>query len=316
MIQERLGRMARVIDIVIPVYNDASYLVESLSSIFNQRLIDSWRVHVYVVDDGSDKAVKLDVPKDNAHRVSIVRLEKNSGCSVARNKGAHVGNGEVVLFLDADCSLIGSNVLALLLEQYQQGFDVCFGQIYAPQGDFWARYQNDVAKERAVKFRAGGESSMTTAVFMVKRKVFESVGGFDEEYHFGFEDRDLFLTLIKSGASVALEEKALVFHNDNLSLLSVTKKSYGAGKNSSTRFIQKHSEEYMKMSYAKVDTRYSTVALMSLVFLTKHAFWGLIAVCDRGVTKGFLPYILTKRIVKLSTGLAYLHGTAVAAKKQ
>lgn len=309
MVQGTDSRADRVLDIVIPVYNDAPYLAESLSSIFNQRLIDGWCLHIYVVDDGSDKAIKLDVPKDNAHLASIIRLEKNSGCSVARNKGAHAGSGEVVLFLDADCSLIDNNALALLLEQHQRGFDMCFGQIHAPQGDFWARYQNDVAKERAVSFRLGEKFSMSTQVFMVKRNVFEAVGGFDETYHFGFEDRDLFIALIKSGAKACLVEKALVYHNDKISLSTVTRKLYKSGATSSVRFIQKHPQEYRRMSYAKADVLYSQGGLKLLVLLTKPLIWPTIKLLDGMLKKGWLPFNVARKMVKYISGLAYLQGT-------
>ena len=81
---------------------------------------------------------------------------------------------------------------------------------------------------------------MTTQIVLVSREMFTKVGGFDETYHFGFEDRDLFISLIKSGAKFSLSEKALVHHNDQLSLTSVTRKLFKSGKLSSSRFIEKH----------------------------------------------------------------------------
>jgi glycosyltransferase involved in cell wall biosynthesis len=176
-VNSKSSNLNKILDIVIPIYNDNPYLAETLTSIFNQQLPNSWCFQIYVVDDGSNIPVSLDIPEKNTSNVSLVRLEKNSGCSVARNKGASAGNGEAILFLDADCSLAEVDVLALLLEQYRQGYDVCFGQIHAPQGNFWAKYQNDVAEERAVRFKGGEKSSMTTQIFMVNRQVFESVGG-------------------------------------------------------------------------------------------------------------------------------------------
>lgn len=314
-IHSKISRLNKTLDIVIPIYNDNPYLAETLTSIFKQQLPDGWRFHVYIVDDGSDIPVNLDIPKENTLDVSLVRLEINSGCSVARNKGASAGNGEVILFLDADCALARVNVLALLLEQYSQGDDVCFGQIYAPQGDFWAKYQNDVAKERAVRFNGGEFSSMTTQVFMVKRQTFESVGGFDEAYHFGFEDRDLFVELIKSGAKVSLVEEGIVNHNDKLSLLSVVKKLYEAGKKSSTRFIEKHPVEYSKLAYAKADVRYSSLMLKLLVILIKPVLSPLVATIEWCITRNIFPYPMTKVLVKYVSGLYYLQGTYEATKR-
>jgi len=314
MIGSTNNTVDKTLDIVIPVYNDAPYLTESLNSIFKQQLIDGWHCHVYVVDDGSDIPVKVDVPKDKAHMLSVIRLDKNSGCSVARNKGAFAGEGEVLLFLDADCSFAHENVLALLLEQYVEGSDVCFGQIFAPQGDFWANYQNKVARERAVRFRLGEKFSMTTQIFMVKKEVFKVVGGFDEAYHFGFEDRDLFITLLKYGVNAYLVEEALVNHNDQISLTSVTRKLYKIGATSSVRFIEKHPDEYEKLEYVKADVRFSKGGLKLLAFLTKPLLWPMVSLLDVALKNEWLPFNVAKKLVKYTSGLAYMQGTYAREK--
>ena len=309
-------RPDRILDIVIPVYNDAPYLAESLTSIFKQQLPNHWSYHVYVVDDGSDIAIRIDFPTDYSSNITILRLEQNSGASIARNEGAKAGDGEALLFLDADCSFSNSEALSSLIERYNQDFDVCFGQIHAPQGDFWARYQNNVAEERVVRFRAGERSCMTTAIFLVKRENFKSIGGFDEAYHFGFEDRDLFIALIKSGAKLALLEDALVNHNDQLSLISVTKKLYGSGATSSARFREKYPEEYMNMSYAKADVRSLKGSLSFLAFTTKNITWPLIRAADWAIRKNLLPDFISTKLVKYLSGLAYLHGTKASSESR
>jgi len=309
MIGSTINTVDKTLDIVIPVYNDAPYLAKSLSSIFKQQLINGWDFHIYVVDDGSDIPVKVDAPKDKAYMLSVIRLDKNSGCSVARNKGAFSGEGEAILFLDADCSFAHENVLALLLEQYAEGSDVCFGQIFAPQGDFWANYQNKVAKERAVRFKLGEKFSMTTQIFMVKKERFKVVGGFDEAYHFGFEDRDLFIGLLKHRTKACLVEEAVVNHNDELSLVSVTRKLFESGVTSSVRFIEKHPDEYEKMQYVKADVRFSKGSLKLLAFLSKPLLWPMVNLLDAVLKKDWLPFDIAKKLVKYMSGFAYLQGT-------
>ena len=311
-IDSQCNHLNKVLDIVIPVYNDNPYLVGTITSIFKQQLPNDWCFHVYIIDDGSEVPVNLDIPKENTSAVSLLRLKKNSGCSVARNKGAYAGYGEAILFLDADCSLAKENVLALLLEEYVKGYDVCFGQIHAPQDDFWAKYQNDVAAERAARFRSGELSSMTTQIVMVEAAIFKKVGGFDECYHFGFEDRDLFLSLINIGANVSLVEKAVVNHNDQLSLSSVVKKLYGAGKSASTRFIEKHPGEYSRLPYAKADVRYSRKLWVSVKLVPVAFLRFLVSFTDCLINRKVLTYIILKWCVKYVSGLAYLLGTKEA----
>jgi len=310
MIGLKTNIVDKMLDIVIPVYNDAPYLTESLNSIFKQQLMNGWHFHVYVVDDGSDIPVKVDVPKDKAHMLSVIRLDRNSGCSVARNKGAFASEGEVLLFLDADCSFAHENVLALLLEQYVAGFDVCFGQINVVGDGFWATYQNNVSRERCLRFKQGDKSSMTTAIFMARKRLFEEVAGFDEAYHFGFEDRDLFITLLKHGAKACLVGEAIVNHNDELSLASVTRKLFKSGVTSSARFIEKHPDEYRKMEYVKADVRFSKGGLKLFAFLSKPFLWPMVNLLDAALKKGWLPFYIAKKMVKYISGLAYLQGTS------
>lgn len=304
-----------LLDIVIPVYNDASHLPESLTSISKQLLPANWNTHVYIVDDGSDVPVTTDLSISDPITTTVITLESNGGASVARNRGAKIGTGEVILFLDADCSLLNKVALMALLTQYRQGSELCFGQIQTPHGDFWSRYQNEVAIERATRFREGEQSSMTTAIFMTSRTLFESIGGFDESYHFGFEDRDLFISLIKKGANAALIESALVCHNDNLSLTSVTRKLYKSAATSSNIFIAKHPKEYASMNYSKADVRYSKGCLGFLVFITSHLLWPLVAVADWSIKKNLFPYFVSKKLVQYLSSLAYLHGTKRAASE-
>jgi len=296
-----------VVDIVIPVYNDNPYLEETLRSIVDQVLPAHWSFHIYVVDDGSDESINLTVESDE---ISVIRLDVNSGCSVARNRGAQAGSGELVLFLDADCSFAHNKVLALLVEQCSAGFDVCFGQIHVIGNGFWAAYQNKVAIERSIRFSQGDKSSMTTAIFMVARSVYESIGGFDEGYDFGFEDRDLFISLINAGAKVSLVEEAIVNHNDDISLMSVCNKLYKSGATSSVLFIKKHPDEYTKMAYAKADVKYCKNDLGLLVLASKPMLWPLVSMVDWALRKNLLPFFLAKNLVKYLSGLAYLHGTA------
>jgi len=314
MIRPKVNTSNKVLDIVIPIYNDAPYLEKSLNSIFKQQLIGDWDFHVYVVDDGSDIPVKVDFPKDKAHIMSIIRLDENSGCSFARNKGAFAGDGEVILFLDADCSFAHENALALLLEKYIAGFDVCFGQINLLGNGFWAAYQNNVSRERCFRFKQGEKSSMTTAIFMARRRPFEEVGGFDEAYHFGFEDRDLFITLFKHGVKACLVEEARVNHNDEISLVSVTQKLYKSGAISSVRFIEKYPDEYEKMEYVKADVQFSKGGLKLLAFLTKSLLWPMISLLDVALKNEWLPFNVAKKLVKYTSGLAYLQGTCARDK--
>lgn len=85
------------ISVVIPAYNAADTLCETLDSVAAQtRLPDE----VIVVDDGSGDST-ADVAKDHSIGARIV-TQPNSGAAVALNTGIREANADLVAFLDAD----------------------------------------------------------------------------------------------------------------------------------------------------------------------------------------------------------------------
>ena len=82
---------------IIPTYNRADLLRESLASVFSQTYKD---IQIIVVDDGStdDTHQVLD---ELADRVQSIRLGRG-GTSIARNQGIQKAEGEYIAFLDSD----------------------------------------------------------------------------------------------------------------------------------------------------------------------------------------------------------------------
>ncbi len=75
-----------------------SFIGESVRSILNQ---DFQSFELIVVDDGSTDQTVNEVNKFRDSRIRIIR-QKNSGQSVAANRGANVANGAFIKFVDAD----------------------------------------------------------------------------------------------------------------------------------------------------------------------------------------------------------------------
>ncbi|RKH36670.1 glycosyltransferase family 2 protein [Corallococcus sicarius] len=83
--------------VVIPTYNRAALLEETLASVFAQTLTDH---EVIVVDDGSTDET-LALLARYGERIRVLR-QSNAGQGVARNLGIREARGEYVAFLDSD----------------------------------------------------------------------------------------------------------------------------------------------------------------------------------------------------------------------
>ena len=89
----------RLVSIIIPAHNEERYIEKTLSHIKKQ----SYRnIEIIVVDDGSiDNTTK----KAKIYADKIIKLKKRKGVSYARNAGAKVARGDLLVFLDADTML-------------------------------------------------------------------------------------------------------------------------------------------------------------------------------------------------------------------
>lgn len=87
------------LSIIIPVYNAAPLLNRCLDSIFNQTTQYSYEV--ILIDDGStDNSIEI-IKSRKEKNISLYK-QKNSGPSVARNKGIELAKGKFISFIDAD----------------------------------------------------------------------------------------------------------------------------------------------------------------------------------------------------------------------
>ena len=88
------------VSVIVPIYNCENYLKKCIDSIVNQTLSD---IEIILVNDGSkDKSGEIaDEYAKNDNRIKVIH-QKNSGPSVARNKGISVANGKYIGFVDSD----------------------------------------------------------------------------------------------------------------------------------------------------------------------------------------------------------------------
>lgn len=89
-----------VVTVVIPAYNAAAYIDETLCALENQSIKS---IEIICVDDGSTDATFSIIKRHQANddRVKAIHQE-NSGAGVARNTGAAKARGVWLAFLDAD----------------------------------------------------------------------------------------------------------------------------------------------------------------------------------------------------------------------
>ena len=116
------------VSIILPIYNAEEYLEECVNSVLNQTYPN---LQIILVNDGSkDNSWKIcQKLKDKDSRIEIYS-QKNSGVSVARNKGLEVANGKWIMFVDPD-DILDKNIVNFFLSKLNNKVDIiacsCYG---------------------------------------------------------------------------------------------------------------------------------------------------------------------------------------------
>lgn len=90
-----------LVSIITPLYNAEKYISDTIESVLNQTY-EKWEM-IIVDDCSSDKGVEIvEKYQKKDERIRLIRLEKNSGSAISRNKGIEEARGRYIAFLDSD----------------------------------------------------------------------------------------------------------------------------------------------------------------------------------------------------------------------
>lgn len=84
--------------IVVPVYNKANHIEDTLKSVFSQTFND---YEIIIINDGSTDDSEAIILGFDDNRIQFYS-QKKQGVSIARNIGIEKSNGKLIAFLDAD----------------------------------------------------------------------------------------------------------------------------------------------------------------------------------------------------------------------
>ncbi len=99
------------VTVVIPVYNMEEYIEKCLNSVVTQTLKE---VEILCIDDCSTDNSEKIIKNFKDHRIRYIKLDKNSGSAIARNRGIAEATGEFIIFMDSDDYYYDNTVLEKL----------------------------------------------------------------------------------------------------------------------------------------------------------------------------------------------------------
>ena len=197
------------VSVIIPAYNAAGYIGETLDSVYAQTLTD---FELIVVNDGSPDTEDLE--QALARFPSSLRYlkQENSGAAAARNTGIRAAQGEFVAFLDADDTWLPTFLEKQvdLLKHSQADAVWSDALIYGDSplsGRTFMQVQpshGEVTPESLLSVKV----TVLTSTVVARRQAILDVGLFDVNLRRG-QDFELWLRLARHGFRFVYQEEVL-----------------------------------------------------------------------------------------------------------
>lgn len=205
-----------MVTVILPTYNRAGFLKESIQSVLSQTFTD---FELIVVDDGSTDSTKEAVQEFPGIR--YIPCPVNKGVSAARNLGIGLARGRYICFLDSDDLWVENKLEAQIAwMESQTDCQVCYTD------EIWIRRGvrvNPMNKHRKVTGDIFSDCLPLCVVspssVLMRASLFSEVGMFDEALAV-CEDYDLWLRISMRYPVHLIDEKLLIKrggHEDQLS---------------------------------------------------------------------------------------------------
>ena len=220
--------MQPLVSIVIPCYNSAEFIEETLQSVKAQTYPN---IEIIAVDDAStDDTVSILKRCDS---VQLVEFQQNQFVCKARMAGADLARGKYLLFLDSD-DKIDPTFVAKCVDVLEKNpeITVCYSrvQFFGVKNHEW-----HLPKFEVQNFLCSNSVVMTA---MMRKSAYDKVGGFDTNLEM-FVDWELFISILKNGGKFHRIDEVLFFYRKRKTANSITD---GASRNP-----QKVSDNYLRI---------------------------------------------------------------------
>jgi glycosyltransferase involved in cell wall biosynthesis len=214
------------VSVVIPARNEAGRIAATIHAVLREAKSCGVDLEVIVVDDGSTDTTSSDARRAGAR---VVRVEGAGNPGAARNCGAAAAQGDLLIFLDADC-VPAPNWLAAFLAAHRAGERCVGGSLSLPAGlGATARCDYYFSSYHLHPGRHGGPvPNLSPANLSVRRALFEAAGRFTEELPVanGHEELAWQAALVGSGARCWFEPQARADHHNRPGITNLMRRTY------------------------------------------------------------------------------------------
>jgi glycosyltransferase involved in cell wall biosynthesis len=118
--------MNKLVSVIIPTWNSAAYIQETVQSVINQTYPN---IEIILVDNASKDATIEKINELNCDRIKIIQLPENKGASFARKVGFEQSKGQYIQYLDGDDLLSINKIRNQVLYLEERPLHLAFGDV-------------------------------------------------------------------------------------------------------------------------------------------------------------------------------------------
>lgn len=241
-----------LVSIIVVNRNGSSHLTRLLDSIESTTSYPNYEI---IIVDNASTDNSLDIIKSHEELpIRVINNDKNETFSHANNQAVEIAKGDYLLFLNNDVKPLNgwlNNLMDTMLSNDNVGavgakliypdcdsskinreksYSLQHTGIIFKEGDGYIKPFNRNNSDEYVtvsdKLEEEEIIAVTAATLLIKKEVYLDVGGFDNDYIYGYEDVDLCLKLYNAGYKNIYNPKAMLYHyefgtqekNDNKSV--------------------------------------------------------------------------------------------------
>jgi len=255
-----------MISVIIPVYNSSQTLNKCLNAVFSNK---SEEFEVIVISDNSEDN-SIDIAKN--YNCKIIELKQNRGPAFARNAGANLASGDILLFVDSDV-IVKEDILMKVNKTFNNREVSVVQGIYSHVPNYKniiTQYQQSFYCYYTWREQYRYTNTLSSMCFAVRKNTFHKLKGFNINIKKATsEDEEFGYKLINDGNKILISRELNVEHKVNYTIEKFIKRNFTMYVETTKSFMrnENYTKKIKQKNYSNVIAGIPLIGMIILMLI-------------------------------------------------